>query len=1029
MPRPTPTPDCTPATRNWPFGYSQKLRPHRRALATSASLAALLCAAALMPGSAEAACPAPVAGTVTVNDNTCANLVWGTGAGALPSGTNLVVNGTMTATSGDQLSANTTSTEVGNITVAATGILQGGSRTMSFLGLPKVGAITFESGSSVSGTFSTYIIDLRNTASIGGIKTSGAITAPDLAFLGGRVQTTNDGQIINGGITNEGTFNGGRYLLLGPSTVEGSITNSGQVNSSKDAFELRGVALKGDLSNTNRIGQVGQTTGIAFRVGLGDSVGGVRAPSSITGSVLNSGTIYGEIGFAISSTTVGGNISNSGTIWTSSHGMQIAASSTASVSNAATGVITSTSSGNGILISGGSTISGAVENHGTLSSVFSALAIQGASIGGNVTNAGGITSTTRNGILVQNATVTGTIANTTTGSKYATINAARYGITLDGTLASSAGALANSGEITAGWAGLFANNQWTIKGNVENLAGGKLMGAGDGISLTGTKVTGAISNAGLIEVDKTGILLASLNGPIASLSNSGTIKAKGETADGVSLTGTTLKGGIMNTGSVTAGRFGVALANAGAISTFDNLGTITGGSFGISATGTTRIGTLTNSQGGGNPAGGVTYSGTLPTNYNTVIDGQSYGQLFADAATLAGTTTFAISPLSGSVLPQTYSAVLTGVSAANLTNPDQKVHAFGNRVGLVLERQAGSDTTWDLVLKGIWTPFIGWDYPDVDPTVAALRANQQAINRIFAERSAALSAAAQYDCDRFDVNGFCIEIAGRASTVDGEAETAAVVNAAARLTPTLRLGFYLDQQASQTDSMVASGPGSVSQDYDMPLFGAYLGYAAEEDGTGLQARASTGYMAGDLDIRRGFLTQSEPASGSAALEAFYARATLGYGVVIGKSLRLTPYVGLDYTSLDRDGYSEGYDASETLFPITYDSYHDRLLSGLAGAEIEGLFREDAGYRAALGVAFDLARDANGYGGHSEIPGLETIDLSHDQGSRADIRPTGLAEVFFDPAPNQRISATAFAAQDAWSEDLQATGMIAYRFSF
>jgi len=279
------------------------------------------------------------------------------------------------------------------------------------------------------------------------------------------------------------------------------------------------------------------------------------------------------------------------------------------------------------------------------------------------------------------------------------------------------------------------------------------------------------------------------------------------------------------------------------------------------------------------------------------------------------------------------------------------------------------------------------------------------------------------------VNGICVEVAGRATTLDGEAETAAVFNAAARLTPSLRMGFYLDQQASQTDSMIGSGPGSVQQDYDMPLFGAYLGYAQAEDGTGLRARASTGYMAGDLDIRRGFLTQSEPASGSAAIEAFYAQATLGYGFLIGRDMRLTPYVGLDYTALDRDGYSEAYDASETLFPVTYDSYHDRLLSGLAGVELEGRFNEDAGYRAALGLAFDLTRDANGYGGHSEIPGLETIDLAHDQGSRADIRPTGLAELFFDPAPNQRISATAFAAQDAWSEDLQATGMIAYRFSF
>ena len=899
MPRPTPTPALTAAACHWPFGYSEKLRPHRRALATSASLAALLCAATLMPGSAEAACPAPVNGTLTITPTTtgCTSI----NVGSLPLGTNLVVeeNAVIINNSGSIFLGNSTTQQLGNITI--NGTLQSSFRALNFNSGAAatqnwIGAIVF--GPKAIVTDGNILADLRNVARVGPITNEGTLTGTTTTLQIGGVSNTNTGVTMDGGFLNNKEITGLIAFGAYSGTIRGNVVNAGNMTltASGTAINLAAMIVQGDVENTKTIGSPLANSNFGINVGLQRTSSSI---SLIEGSVRNSGTISGiNTGIRVSNTTIG-------------------------------------SVGSG----------GEVSNTNLIDALAS-------------------------GIILQDS----------------------------GTLTT----LSNSGTIKAGSAGIFASGTWMVRDSIVNSGTISVSGAaGDGINLTGTTVNGSLTNSNQITAGR----------------------------DGVSLTGTTLKGGILNTGTVSAGRFGFALADAGAVSSFDNLGTISAASFGISATGTTRIGTLTNAQGAGNPAGGLTYSGTLPTNYHTVINGQSYGQLFADAATLAGTTTFAISPLSGSVLPQTYSAVLTGVSAANLTNPDQKVHAFGNRVGLVLERQAGSDTTWDLVLKGIWTPFIGWDYPDVDPTVAALRANQQAINRIFAERSAALSAAAQYDCDRFDVNGFCIEIAGRASTVDGEAETAAVVNAAARLTPTLRLGFYLDQQASQTDSMVASGPGSVSQDYDMPLFGAYLGYAAEEDGTGLQARASTGYMAGDLDIRRGFLTQSEPASGSAALEAFYARATLGYGVVIGKSLRLTPYVGLDYTSLDRDGYSEGYDASETLFPITYDSYHDRLLSGLAGAEIEGLFREDAGYRAALGVAFDLARDANGYGGHSEIPGLETINLSHDQGSRADIRPTGLAEVFFDPAPNQRIAATAFAAQDAWSEDIQATGMIAYRFSF
>ena len=911
MPAPTPTPACSSTTRNWPFGYSAKLRPHRRALAASASLAALLCAAALMPGSAEAACPtAPPAGsppmTVTIDSNDCASI----NTSAFPANSNLLVTGNMPSPTGGS-SFYFATTDWGDITIRGSVTNNVNGNIIQFDGAtPRtLGNINLEQSSTVTlGSSSTNpVMALTNLSAMGSLTTAGTINALG-ASAAIRLGT----------------------ISAKPVTVNGNITNSG----------------------TATIGSAIATTGYYLRAENG----------TINGNIVNSGTITAGGGstrpYAIGvSMVVNGSILNSGTM-------------------------------NGAVTAGTETVS-AIR---VAPKLISTQPVYATSVSGSITNSGRILGY-GDGIRVE-ANIDGSLVNSNQ------ISVARYGLHL--TSSGAVSTVSNSGTITAGNAGIFASGTWTVRDSIVNSGTISVSGAaGDGISLTGTTVNGSLTNSNQITAGR----------------------------DGVSLSGTTLKGGILNTGTVSAGRFGFALANAGAIASFDNLGTISGGSFDISATGTTRIGTLTNAQGAGNPAGGVTYSGTLPTNYHTVINGQSYGQLFADATTLTGTTTFAISPLSGSVLAQTYSAVLTGVSAANLTNPDQKVHAFGNRVGLVLERQAGSDTTWDLVLDGLWTPFIGWDYPDVDPTVAALRSNQQAINRIFAERSAALAAAAQYDCDSFDVNGFCVQIAGRASTVDGEAETAAVFNAAARLTSTLRMGLYLDQQASQTDSMVASGPGSVAQDYDMPLFGAYLGYAAQEDGTGLQARASTGYMAGDLDIRRGFLTQSEPASGSAALEAFYARATLGYGFLIGRNTRLTPYVGLDYTSLDRDGYSEGYDASETLFPITYDSYHDRLLSGLAGAEVAGLFREDAGYRAALGVAFDLSRDANGYGGHSEIPGLETIDLSHDQGSRADIRPTGLAELFFDPAPNQRISATAFAAQDAWSEDIQATGMIAYRFSF
>lgn len=766
-----------------------------------------------------------------------------------------------------------------------------------------------------------------------------------------------------------------------------------------------------------------------------------------------------------------------------------------------------------------------VTNSGTILADATGISMVGASltggdsVTGNVLNSGKITSTGTNadGIRLENIIAGGTVSNATAGAAEAEITATRHGISLVAT--GSTTGFSNGGKITAGTAGLIAGAGWTINGDVSNLSGGSLLGAGDGISLTGTKVTGAISNAGIIDVGQTGINLDSLAGPIASLSYGGGIKAgvdgvrinatsvtggisniagteitagrygisltgtgsaasflnygtitadtaamhaeagwtiNGDVAnyssnsllgkgdgirltgttvtgdltntgriavdgDGVSLSGASLKGKIVNTGTVNAGRTGFALADSGAISAFDNFGTITGGTTGISSTGSTRIGTLTNAQGVGNEASGLAYSGTLPTSYHIVIDGSSYGQLFVAPENHSGVMTFAISPLSQGVAPRTYSTVLTGMNPADLTNPGGVVYTFD--VGLLyLRQQAGSETIWDLVMEYFYTG------PDIPETLETADDARQATNRVFSGRRAALAAAMQYDCDRFDIRGLCVELADRVTDDAGELTGAAVVNAALRLAEDFRLGAFLDQQLTQTDGTIRHGTARLRQSYDMPLLGAYLGYRQNADGTGLQARVSGGYQSGRLDIRRGALAESEAGEDETDLTAWFGFGTLGYGIALGDGLLLTPYAALQYTDVTRDGYGEDR-TEETLHPLSYDGYHERALTLGAGLELSAMLSADVGFEAALGLEYDLSRSANDFSGTSPITGLETFSLDHDDGDPAEIRPAGMMSLFYDLTPTRRISATAIAGQDLWSEDFQATALLAFRASF
>ena len=101
------------------------------------------------------------------------------------------------------------------------------------------------------------------------------------------------------------------------------------------------------------------------------------------------------------------------------------------------------------------------------------------------------------------------------------------------------------------------------------------------------------------------------------------------------------------------------------ITTINNSGTITASTGkGIVNSGT--ITNLNNLQGAGNSAGALTYTGTLPTNYNIIISNTSnYGKFSVTSGT--GSLIFGIHNTSN-VTSGTYQDVLTGITSSNLSS-------------------------------------------------------------------------------------------------------------------------------------------------------------------------------------------------------------------------------------------------------------------------------------------------------------------------------------------------------------------------
>ena len=216
-------------------------------------------------------------------------------------------------------------------------------------------------------------------------------------------------------------------------------------------------------------------------------------------------------------------------------------------------------------------------------------------------------------------------------------------------------------------------------GNGNN--GAFRMNIGSGQSFTnssGASVTVIGSNGnpgGLIQSDNTTVT----NNGTFTIGGSGTTQKAiryYDTADGQTL---------INTGTITQSGSTDAILNEGTNAVITNTGTINGAVYDINNTGT--ITTLTNDQGGSDS---LTFDGTVPTNYNVILNSTSdFGKV--DFSNESGSLTFGIDS-SSSLAKNTYSAVLQKIAASNIGNEA----TWTNYNSALKWRLVANGSDWDL---------------------------------------------------------------------------------------------------------------------------------------------------------------------------------------------------------------------------------------------------------------------------------------------------------------------------------------------
>lgn len=627
--------------------------------------------------------------------------------------------------------------------------------------------------------------------------------------------------------------------------------------------------------------------------------------------------------------------------------------------NASTGALSNDGQDVIAILGTGSAV--AINNQGTISSPnvvqssLNAIQINGAL--GTLTN-GSASNTSASISAVNAAAVVFTSGNGSVGTidNWGSITAAggNPALALSATGALATGALTtlnNYGTIkstglTGGWLGAIyvsAGNTATLT-NLNNLTGGVIWGVANQ-AIENNKNIGTITNAGAIKSD--GMDAINNTGTITAITNSGWI------------TGATGFYGVNNTGSIT---------------------------------------TLNNAQ------GTLTMTGSLPSNYNIILGGNSatYGKL---TLTTSGSTTLANFGIhSGSIYSTRYASVLSGITAVSAGTSGTYA---GQTYQLAL--QSGSTSVWDLLFPNYVAG------PSASDTQNALSQSAVILRSVYSTQSTLMNNSLNYDCTVFSDNKVCVSGGGRVAITNNitNEKTSTLLIGSYKATRNMRMGAFIDQNAA-----VAHVEGVEIE--KSPVYGVFGVWSQNPDQMGYELRLTGSWANQDITQTRQVVGSSEAGVGTAVLKSQAISAVMSYALPLSNSNWVaSPYAGLRKTKITRGSYTE---TSAVATPLSYGDLTQSITTALAGMRMNKMYREKLYVTTSLGIEQHVTSnistlDAAGMAGVTSTDFRATYGKTH---------PVASAGLVYEVAKDQRISFNAIYRKEAYQSHGTSTGVLMYQ---
>ena len=303
--------------------------------------------------------------------------------------------------------------------------------------------------------------------------------------------------------------------------------------------------------------------------------------------------------------------------------------------------------------------------------------------------------------------------------------------------------------------------------------------------------------------------------------------------------------------------------------------------------------------------------------------------------------------------------------------------------------------------------------PTIIDTDSALALQANALQGIYNLKADAINTALAFDAQS-NANRLCF-VAGTRYTDAGGTSSHALAGTfgmSYEVNPHVRVGGYIEQALSHHDD------GGVDSSADTPLFALFGDWSQSADGTGPMLHLSAGVDQDRLDLTRTVVGSSVAGRGAADLNTYGANAVFSYGMP-WQSWLATPFAGLRYTRINRDGYTE-----TTPFPITFDDLTDSAATVLAGLRLSKHISERIAVNGSLGFELDLAHTSGSNHGMSGTAVGAPFNADDNR-----FRPTASFGGSFMTVPGQDIVAGVSYREGSFSGTRTLDATLGYQIGF